>query len=150
VAGDLGRALVAEAALLDVRQTVRAAGGVVRRARDDGTDEVLVVHRSAYDDWSFPKGKLESGEDEPEAAVREVEEETGLRCRLGRELGTTAYHDRHGRPKTVRSWLMSPTGGRLAPGDGVDDARFVTVAEARSLLSYARDADLLSALEPGS
>src|SRR5262249_38319163 len=87
--GRLGGALGPGAPRLDVSSTVRAAGGLVQRTRDDGVDEVLVVHRPAYDDWSFPKGKLLRGESEEAAAVREVEEETGLRCRLERELSTT-------------------------------------------------------------
>ena len=123
--------------------TVRAAGGVVHRLGEDGVREILVVHRPAYGDWSFPKGKLEPGEDEDAAALREVEEETGLRCRLDRELATTRYRDARGRPKTVRYWLMSPVDGRLAAANEVDDARFVTVEAARTLLSYARDVRLL-------
>src|SRR3954470_10760122 len=65
---------------------VLAAGGVVVR---DG--RVAVVHRPKYDDWSLPKGKLDPGEGFEEAALREVEEETGMRCRLGRELPSTEY-----------------------------------------------------------
>jgi 8-oxo-dGTP diphosphatase len=122
---------------------VRAAGGLVRRLREDGVPEVLVVHRPRYDDWSFPKGKLEPGESEEDAAVREVEEETGLRCRLDRELATTRYRDGRGRPKSVRYWLMTVVDGRLAATNEVDDARFVTVADAAELLSYERDRDLL-------
>ena len=123
-------------------ETVRAAGGlVVRESRNGG--EILIVHRPAYGDWSFPKGKLEPGEREEEAAVREVEEETGLRCRLGRELATTRYRDGRGRPKTVRYWLMTPVGGRLSAANEIDDARFVTLAEAGGLLTYERDRELL-------
>ena len=66
----------------------RAAGGIVVR---DG--RVLVVHRPRYDDWSLPKGKLDAGESWESAAVREVEEETGLRCALGPELTPTSYRD---------------------------------------------------------
>jgi 8-oxo-dGTP diphosphatase len=130
-----------------VTETVRAAGGLVRRRRDDGVDEVLVVHRPAYDDWTFPKGKLEPGEREEDAAVREVEEETGLRCRLERELATTHYRDSRGRPKTVRYWLMSPIGGRLAPANEVDEVRYVPPSEARTLLTYGRDVEVLAELE---
>ena len=126
--------------------TVRAAGGLVHRRDEDGVEKILVVHRPAYDDWSFPKGKLEAGESEEDAAAREVEEETGLRCRLERELATTSYRDGRGRPKTVRYWLMTPIGGLLAAANEVDDARFVPVAEARRLLTYARDVELLDAL----
>ena len=127
-------------------ETVRAAGGLVHRVRDDGTDEILVVHRPAYDDWSFPKGKLEGDESDEAAALREVEEETGLRCRLERELLTTRYRDARGRPKIVRYWLMTPSGGRLAAANEVDDARFVTLAEAHDLLSYRRDVELLDSV----
>jgi 8-oxo-dGTP diphosphatase len=125
---------------------VRAAGGLVHRRRDDGVEEVLLVHRPAYDDWSFPKGKLEAGESEEDAAAREVEEETGLRCRLEGEVATTRYRDGRGRPKTVRYWLMTPVGGSVAAANEVDDARFVSLAEARRLLTYARDVELLDAL----
>jgi 8-oxo-dGTP pyrophosphatase MutT (NUDIX family) len=130
-----------------VTQEVRAAGGIVRRRREDGTDEILVVHRPAYDDWSFPKGKLEPGEREDEAAMREVEEETGLRCRLDRELATSAYRDGRGRPKTVRYWLMTPIGGKLEAANEVDEVRFVSLPEAKELLTYERDSELLAALE---
>lgn len=131
---------------LDVTEQVRAAGGLVRRLGDDGTEEILIVHRPAYDDWSFPKGKLEPGEREEEAAIREVEEETGLRCRLDREIATTTYRDGRGRGKTVRYWLMTPIGGRLGAANEVDEVRFVPLAEARELLTYERDSGLLAAL----
>jgi 8-oxo-dGTP diphosphatase len=130
-----------------VSKAIRAAGGLVWRRNEHGAAEILVVHRPAYDDWSFPKGKLEPGEDEEEAAIREVEEETGLRCRLGRELETMRYRDARGRPKTVRYWLMTPVGGLLAAANEVDDARFVPVSEAAELLTYARDRDLLISLD---
>jgi 8-oxo-dGTP diphosphatase len=133
-----------------VSATVRAAGGVVVRHNPGGAAEVLLVHRPAYDDWSFPKGKCEGSESEEAAAVREVEEETGLRCRLERELATTRYDDARGRPKTVRYWLMSPVGGSLRAANEVDDARFVQREAARSLLTYARDRELLDLLEHGS
>lgn len=128
-------------------ETVRAAGGLVRRRGDDGTTEILLVHRPAYDDWSFPKGKLEPGESEEEAALREVEEETGLRCALDRELATTAYRDGRGRTKTVRYWLMTPVGGAVEAANEVDDARFVSPVEASALLTYEHDRELLAWLE---
>ena len=86
---------------------VRAAGGVVTRGEPP---EVLVVHRPRYDDWSFPKGKAEPGERDEDCALREVEEETGLRCELREELPSTSYTDARGRPKRVRYWLMTPSG----------------------------------------
>jgi 8-oxo-dGTP pyrophosphatase MutT (NUDIX family) len=126
---------------------VRAAGGLVSRRREDGTDEILIVHRPAYDDWSFPKGKLEYGERDEEAAIREVEEETGLRCRLDRELATTSYRDARGRRKTVRYWLMTPIGGLLEAANEVDEVRVVPLVEAKELLTYERDSKLLDLLE---
>jgi 8-oxo-dGTP diphosphatase len=131
-----------------VSDTVRAAGGLVCRPAADGGLEILVVHRPAYDDWSFPKGKLERGESEAQAAVREVEEETGLRCSLEREVATTTYRDGRGRTKTVRYWLMTPVGGELAAANEIDDARFVPIKRAAALLTYARDRDLLAAVQP--
>ena len=121
---------------------VRAAGGVVRR-RTEGGDEIVLVHRPAYDDWSFPKGKLEDGEREEDAAVREVEEETGLRCRLERELTTTHYRDARGRSKSVRYWLMEVEAGELSFDYEVDEARWLGPAEAAETLSYDRDVELL-------
>jgi 8-oxo-dGTP diphosphatase len=129
-----------------VSEPVRAAGGLVSRRGADGAVEILLVHRPAYDDWTFPKGKLEAGEREEDAAVREVEEETGLRCRLERELATTRYRDARGRPKTVRYWLMTPVDGTLAAANEVDEARFVAVAVAHGLLTYERDRELLDRL----
>ena len=80
--------------------------------------EVALVHRPAYDDWALPKGKLEPGETDEEAALREVREETGLSCRLGTELPSTTYADGQGRPKVVRYWTMTVVPGTGAPGTG--------------------------------
>jgi 8-oxo-dGTP diphosphatase len=113
---------------------VRAAGGVVVR---DG--RVAVVHRPRYDDWSVPKGKLDEGEGFEEAALREVLEETGLRCVLREELEATHYHDRKGRPKVVRYWRMEVQGGEFTPNDEVDELRWLAPEEARAHLTYDRD-----------
>ena len=126
-----------------VSDRVDAAGGVVER---DGS--ILLVHRPRYDDWTFPKGKLDPGESFEDAALREVEEETGLRCSLGRELPATRY-EVNGRPKLVRYWLMTPQSEPgFVPNDETDDLRWVTPDEARRLLTYDRDRDVLAALQP--
>jgi 8-oxo-dGTP diphosphatase len=124
---------------------VRAAGGVVVRI-SGSEQEVLLVHRPEYDDWTFPKGKVEPGESDEECAVREVEEETGLRCMLGRELESTNYRDAKGRSKRVRYWLMEVESGGLSHDNETDDARWLSIADAVTLLSYERDAALLQCL----
>ncbi|MFZ0217815.1 MAG: NUDIX hydrolase [Candidatus Dormiibacterota bacterium] len=124
---------------------VQAAGGIVRRTGPVGLWEILLVHRPGYDDWSLPKGKLDPGETLEEAALREVEEETGLVCRLLRPFGHTVYRDRKGRVKVVRYWLMKAVGGRFAPSTEVDQVRWLTVPEALGVLTYPRDRDLLHA-----
>jgi len=123
-----------------VSERVDAAGGLVVR---DGT--VALVHRPRYDDWTFPKGKLDSGESFEDAALREVEEETGLRCSLGRELPATHY-EVNGRPKLVRYWLMAPQSETdFVPNEETDELRWVTPDDARGLLTYDRDRDVLAA-----
>jgi 8-oxo-dGTP diphosphatase len=119
---------------------VEAAGGVVARE-----GRVLLVHRPRYDDWTLPKGKLDPGESFEQAALREVEEETGLRCRLVRELPPTFY-DVSGRPKVVRYWLMEPEADApFTPNDETDELRWLTPREALSLLTYDRDREVVAA-----
>ena len=104
---------------------------------------VLLVHRPNYDDWTFPKGKLDPGESFEDAAVREVEEETGVRCSLDRELASTRY-EVGGRPKLVRYWLMTPEAENpFEANDETDDLRWLAPEDARGLLTYARDRELL-------
>ena len=123
---------------------VRAGGGVVRRRGEHGP-EIALVHRPRYDDWTFPKGKAEDDENDEENASREVLEETGFRCEFGPELVTVQYTDRQDRAKTVRYWLMYPTGGAFVPGAEVDELRWVSPDEARSMLTYVHDRSVLQA-----
>jgi 8-oxo-dGTP diphosphatase len=118
---------------------VRAAGGLIVR---DGS--VLLVHRPKYDDWSFPKGKLEAGESWEEGAVREVEEETGLRCAAGELVGSTSYLVLQG-PKEVRYYRMTCDGEARAQNE-VDEVRWVSLDDARALLTHERDRQLVSRL----
>jgi len=126
-----------------VKDQVRAAGGVVIR---DGL--VALVHRPRYDDWTLPKGKLDAGESFEDAAIREIDEETGLRTRLVREL-PAVYYEVRGRPKVVRYWLMEvESDPGFVPNDEVDELRWLEPAAARSLLSYDRDRDVLRSADP--
>ncbi len=129
---------------MTAQPTIEAAGGVLYRTRDDGTLEVAVIHRPRYDDWTLPKGKLESGETVEEAALREVEEETGFETKIERRIGETAYRDRHRRPKRVTYFAMRPTGGGFRANPEVDEMRWLPIVDAQRLLSYEHDRDLVT------
>lgn len=134
------------------RRLIRAAGGLLWRARAaPGTSpngiEVALIHRPRYDDWSIPKGKLAPGESDLEGAVREVLEETGYRVRIGRPLGEVRYMKTssggEARPKVVRYWAMQAEGGSFSPNREVDELRWLSPAEAQSLLTHDHDHDVL-------
>jgi 8-oxo-dGTP diphosphatase len=105
--------------------------------------EVLLVHRPRYDDWTFPKGKGERGERDEDTALREVEEETGYRCRLGVEVARTEYVDDRGRDKVVRYWDMAVVDGAFAPNDEVDAVVWLVPDAARDRLTYEHDRSVL-------
>jgi 8-oxo-dGTP pyrophosphatase MutT (NUDIX family) len=136
----MDQALEAHLGLPDV---VRAAGGLVYRLDQAGNPEVVLVHRPAYDDWSLPKGKLKPQERLETAALREVEEETGMTCLIDRCLGITRYIDRRGRDKVVWYWLMRAYDGIFKPLAEVDEVRWCDVVEAMATLSYDHDRDIL-------
>jgi 8-oxo-dGTP diphosphatase len=134
---------------------VRAAGGVVWRAvtvaNEDGATrpsaEIVLIHRPRYDDWSFPKGKLNRGEAWRRAALREVREETGLVCEPGDELPPTTYVDGRGRTKLVRYWIMRVVAAEpWTPNDEVDQRRWVPIDDAGGVLTYAHDREMLTGL----
>ena len=129
--------------LTDVN-VVKAAGGVVCREGSSGETEIVVVHRPAYDDWTLPKGKVDPDETPEECALREVKEETGFRCELGRPVGCTAYVDRRGRNKLACYWVMEVISGRFRPGGEVDRMVWLPVAEAVKRLTYERDKALIA------
>jgi 8-oxo-dGTP diphosphatase len=124
-----------------VARTIEAAGGVVEQ---DGL--IAIVHRPRYDDWSLPKGKLDKNESSERAALREVQEETGLSCQLIEELDPVSYTDNRGRPKNVRYWRMKVLSGEFEVNDEVDELRWLSKAEALDLLSYEHDRELVAAL----
>ena len=118
------------------RRDVLAAGAVVFRPGR----QVLLVHRPRYDDWSFPKGKLDPGEHLTSAAVREVEEETGVHVRLGVPLTGQRYPNGGGRMKSVAYWVGRAVGDDDVSGyrlnDEIDDVEWVPYDEALARLTY--------------
>jgi 8-oxo-dGTP diphosphatase len=123
---------------------VRAAGGVISRG-ERAEPEIVIVHRPRYDDWTFPKGKAESGETDAQAAYREVLEETGFDCELGVELPSVTYRDHKDRSKIVRYWVMTVQAGTFVANEEVDVLEWVSVTEAGERLTYDHDVDVLSA-----
>jgi 8-oxo-(d)GTP phosphatase len=122
---------------------VLAAGAVVFRPGKD----VLLIHRPRYDDWSFPKGKLDPGEHVAAAAVREVAEETGLRVRLGPPLAEQQYTLENGNRKVVSYWVGRVVGdddvSGYAPNNEVDAVEWVAYDKALDRLTHDHDRDTL-------
>jgi 8-oxo-dGTP diphosphatase len=133
---------------MSTRPELRAAGGVLWRRDPSGATTIALVHRPRYDDWSLPKGKLDSGEHSVTAARREVLEETGITPILGRRLVCTEYpvsvKEKIVR-KVVDYWAMRATEGEFTPNDEVDDLRWLSVEKATEAVSYRHDRAVLSA-----
>jgi 8-oxo-dGTP pyrophosphatase MutT (NUDIX family) len=123
---------------------VRAAGGLVCSSGARSRRLLVVIHRIEQDDWTFPKGKVEPGEDEETAALREVFEETGFRCRAGHYLGRRYVRDRRGRLKTVSYWVMKRLSGSFMANEEVDNLLWLTPDAALGRLSYEHDRRLLT------
>ena len=114
---------------------MQAAGAVPRR-----NGGVLIIHRPKYDDWTFPKGKLEEGETHEQAAVRELEEESGWQGDLGAELEPSRYTDGQGRDKAVRWWEVWVRDRQpWEPNEEVDDLMWVPLSEVDSFLTHETD-----------
>jgi 8-oxo-(d)GTP phosphatase len=126
-----------------VEPTIRAAGGVVWRD-DSGPLRIALIHRDRYDDWSLPKGKLDHGESDLSAAVREVREETGAVVATVRRLIETAYLV-DDVPKTVQFWAMHYLSGEFTASTEVDDLLWLPLAEARTRLTHDVDRSVLDA-----
>lgn len=129
---------------------VLAAGGIIWRGTQRSGVEVLLVHRPRYHDWTFPKGKLHKGESLLAAALREVEEETGLSVVVGHRMPVVRYRTLDG-PKEVTYWAMRPDGGEFSVNSEVDKIRWVSLGAARRKLTYTHDrrlADGLTDLPP--
>lgn len=121
--------------------SIRAAGGVLWDVHE-GILRIALIRRPRYDDWSIPKGKLTAGEHVLLGAVREVVEETGYSCTVGRPLGTINYMKATSSgpaSKTVDFWAMRATGGRFVAGDEVDELLWLRPADAARLATVDRD-----------
>ncbi len=130
---------------------VVAAGALLWR-RENGVLKVLVIHRARYDDWSWPKGKLDRDESISEAAIREIREETGLRVSLGVKLFELEYKIEDGNRKVVHYWAAQVTDKAITqqnfvPDEEVSALEWLTVAEARKRLTYKHDIDPLKLLQ---
>jgi 8-oxo-dGTP pyrophosphatase MutT (NUDIX family)/phosphohistidine phosphatase SixA len=131
------------------KDRIDAAGGVVWRGTHRAV-EVVVVHRARYDDWSLPKGKLEKGETQLAAAVREVGEEIGSTVAVSRRLRHVDYDVPAARKgekparKRVGFWAMQHLAGSFTPSDEVDALEWLTPADAMQRLQYATDQAVLA------
>ncbi|MDA8101942.1 MAG: NUDIX hydrolase [Nitrospiraceae bacterium] len=126
--------------------TVRAAGAVVVRYVDD-MPLVCLVHRPHYDDWTLPKGKIDKGESDEDAARREVFEETGIvGTLLADRHAVTRYRDDRGREKTVMYFLMRYTSGDFAANQEVDKIIWLSAEEAATQLTYKHDGSVIRQL----
>jgi 8-oxo-dGTP diphosphatase len=123
---------------------IKAAGAVVWREETPFELEILLVHRPNYDDWSFPKGKIEAGESSVAAASREVKEETGVTAIFGQYLGSSSYKIDDGKKK-VKYWMAMglPGSSTFLPNDEVDKIEWVSIKEARHFLTYDEDREIL-------
>lgn len=130
-----------------------AAGAIPWRLKN-GKLQVLVIHRPKYDDWSWPKGKLDQGESIAECALREVREEIGLRITLGIPLSATAYSVKQ-KTKVVYYWAAKTDVHTVVEPDGeeCDETMWVSPTKAAQMLSNPTDAqpldDLVKAHDTG-
>lgn len=128
--------------------TVFAAGALCWR-EVDGQLLIAIIHRKRYGDWSWPKGKVDAGESLPQAAVREIREETGYKVKLGVHLGKQNYMLQNGAAKEVHYWAAKVTEKALAkstfkPDEEVEKVEWKTPAELELLLSYEQDKEFLT------
>jgi 8-oxo-dGTP pyrophosphatase MutT (NUDIX family)/phosphohistidine phosphatase SixA len=126
------------------------AAGVLCWREQKGKMEVLLVHRTRYKDWSFPKGKQDPGEYLPETAVREMREETGVTLRLGRKLSVITYKLPDGQKKQVHYWASklgdkSWRKSKFKPNEEVEKLEWFSTEKALLSLSYSHDRKLLEA-----
>ncbi len=122
---------------------IAAAGGLILRQQRRKGLQILICYRRRYDDWSLPKGKLDTGEGILSAALREVEEETGYRCAPIAHHGSVDYTLKGGSDKIVDYWTMEPISGKFVPNEEIQRVRWLKASEAVRVLSYKHDRNLV-------
>ena len=108
--------------------------------------EVACIYRESRGDWTFPKGKLDPGETFEQAAIREVLEETGMKCEVIRFIGSTNYIHRKGKSKIVAYYLMAAEEVEFIPNDEVDELVWLELDDVREHLTWDRDKELFDLL----
>jgi 8-oxo-dGTP diphosphatase len=123
---------------------IRAAGAVLWRENSDLNIEIAIIHRPRYDDWSLPKGKLDSGETALQCAFREVFEETGIKARFTRHLGAVEYEE-SGSKKRVQYWAAESRGlqEQFVANDEVDEIRWLSSDAALELVTHDSDREII-------
>lgn len=122
----------------DLRPKIEAAGVVLLKREGDRTFACL-IHRPVHKDWSLPKGKLARGEHIITAALREAQEETGQRVKLGLPLPSQEYRVA-GEDKIVYYWASTVAEeGIFKPGAEVDQMEWMPLEEAQKRLTHRRD-----------
>jgi len=123
---------------------VRLAGGILWR---EGS-RLAVIHRPRQADWSLPKGRLDEGETWEEAALREVEEETGCEARITSFAGAASYVQRR-TPRLVLYWHMALV--REEPfhaSKEVDELVWLAPADALARLDHESERRVLQRSRP--
>lgn len=114
---------------------IQKAGGIITRTHN-GETHVYLIHRSRYNDWSFPKGHIEEGESPEQGAVREVQEETGIACTVVRHLPPYIYDMPNGETSEVWMFELKETGESTPKDNEADEGKWVSIEEAQELVSY--------------